>query len=221
MPSLLDALGAFNRRERFILVGWALDRLTFPLGHEFRDELSKLVGMHPPLPADAYVAMDYNLNWLCAALMWSAGLVDDKEPLPDDATDGIDLGDNSDSDLVVAFARGPKTYVMLLEAKGFTAYGPRQLEHKCARLKAIFDESGTRFSDVVPYWVFVSPKPPPALEAPAEWMLDPDTGLLRHLLLPQASSHKFAIARCDAHGNEKDGGPLENQARSMAGTLMV
>jgi len=102
MPSLLDALGAFNRRERFILVGWALDRLTFPLGHEFRQELSKLVGMHPPLPADAYVAMDYNLNWLCAALMWSAGLVDDKESRPDDATDGMYLGDNSDSDLVVA-----------------------------------------------------------------------------------------------------------------------
>ena len=56
----------------------ALDRLTFPLGYEFRDELSRLIGMHPPLPADAYVAMDYNLNWLCAALMWSAGLVDDK-----------------------------------------------------------------------------------------------------------------------------------------------
>jgi hypothetical protein len=80
MPSLLNAPGAFNRRERFILVRWALDRLTFPLGHEFRDELSRLIGMHSPLPADAYVAMDYNLNWLCAALMWSKGLVDYKEP---------------------------------------------------------------------------------------------------------------------------------------------
>jgi hypothetical protein len=73
-------------------------------------------------------------------------------------TDGIELGDNSDSDLVVAFARGPKTYVVLLEAKGFTSYGRKQLEHKCARLKEIFGESGTRFGDVVPYWVFVSPR---------------------------------------------------------------
>lgn len=206
MPSLLDALGAFNRRERFILVGWALDRLAFPLGHEFRDELSRLIGMHPPLPADAYVAMDYNLNWLCAALMWADGLVNDREPHPYDPAGGIELGDNSDSDLVVAFARGRKTYVVLLEAKGVTPFGRKQLEHKCARLKLIFGDFGTKFDDVMPYWVFVSPKSPPILERPAEWMLDPDTGLLRHLLLPQPSSHKFAIGRCDAQGNKKDGG---------------
>lgn len=210
MPSLLDAMGAFNRRERFILVGWALDRLTFPLGHEFRDELSKVIGMHPPLPSDAYVTMDYNLNWLCGALMWSQGLVDEEEPRLYDPHDGVELGDNSDSDLVVAFARGSKTHVVLLEAKGFMKWDVPVLKHKAGRLKEIFGESGDRFPDVVPYWVLISPMPPSEkanwTDDLAEWMLDPDTGEPRHLLLPQPSSHKFALGRCDALGKRKDGG---------------
>jgi hypothetical protein len=56
MPSLLDAMGALNRRERHILVGWVLDRLTFPLGHEFRIALSEVLLGEVTIPADAFVA---------------------------------------------------------------------------------------------------------------------------------------------------------------------
>ena len=115
MLSLLEAMQAFNRRERHILVGWVLDRLTFPLGHEFRDALSKSIGV--PVPADSYVAMDYTLNWLSAALMWSHDQVSEEAPRLYDSNDGLELGDNSDSDLVVGFARGAETHVVLLEAK--------------------------------------------------------------------------------------------------------
>jgi hypothetical protein len=204
MPSLLDALRGFNRRERQILIGWVLDRLSFPLGHEFRDALTGVLGVS--VPADAYVAMDYNLNWLCAALIWSDGRVGQKRARRFDPDDGIDLGDNSDSDLVVAFGRGSKTHVVLLEAKGYTGWTTKQLKHKCARLRGIFGETGTEFGGVVPSWVFVSPTPPPHLDW-APWMLGPDNRGPRHLSLPQPSDHKFAIARCDEMGKKaREGG---------------
>lgn len=218
MSSLLDALMSFNRRERHILVGWVLDRLTFPLGHEFRDALSKNLAID--VPADAYVAMDYNLNWLCGALMLSAGRIEGSVH-PYGFEDGIDLGDNSDSDLLVAFARGSETHVILLEAKGYTGWDTKQLKRKSARLRTIFCKSGNKFSGVRPYWVFVSPKAPtmevatwmvdaagadpqPAPE-PTEWMLD-RKGQPRYLPLPQPASHKLAIARCDEFGKKSGSG---------------
>lgn len=203
MRSLLDALQAFNRTERHILVGWVLDRSTFPLGHEFRDALSNAIGVD--VPADSYVAMDYRLNWLCAALMWSEGEVDEETPRLYDPDEGVELADNSDSDLVVAFAHGPKTHVVLLEAKGFMKWDIIQLKKKSARLQSIFGKSGDRFQEVVLDWVFVSPGSRPALELP-QWMLDPRTDMSRHLPLPQPASHKFALNRCNSDGRRMKGG---------------
>lgn len=207
MRSLLDALSAFNRRERHILVGWVLDRLSFQLGHEFRDELRRVIGV--PVPADAFAAMDYNLNWLCSALMSSEGQIDvGRPPHQFDPDDGIDFGDNSDTDLVVAFAHGTKTHIVLLEAKGFTKWDPAQIKRKAERLRLIFGDSGARFSNVTPYWVFVSPKPISELaqwpKSLVSWMLDGE-GKPRHLPLPQPSSHKYALLRCDQLGQ-----PAEN-----------
>jgi hypothetical protein len=202
MPGLVDALQAFNRRERHILVGWVFDRITFPLGHEFRDLMSEPF-LPVRVPADAYIAMDYNLNWLTAALMWSASCVGEEDPRAYNTEEGIDLAD-SDTDLLVAFARGSETHVVLLEAKGYTRWNTKQLKGKSERLKRIFGDEGNRFSSVVPYWVFVSPGPPPYLEW-AEWMLGPN-GEARYLPLPQPATHRFAVARCDSKGDAKEGG---------------
>lgn len=202
MPSLLDALESFNRRERHILVGWVLDRLTFPLGQEFRLALSDNLGTR--VPADAYVAMDYNLNWLCAALMWHEGMVAPDMPHLYSEQDGVELSDNSDTDLIVAFARGHQTHVVLLEAKGYTKWTGGQLKNKVMRLNTVFGATGDRFSQVIPYWVFVSPKPP-SKDGLADWMLD-DSGRPRHLPLPQPAHHKWLIARCDANGKRDSTG---------------
>jgi len=204
MTSLLDAIQSFNRRERHILVGWVLDRHTFPLGHEFRDALSAVL-RSVSVPADAYVAMDYTLNWLTAALMWSSGEMVQDKPSELVGAHGIDLGDNSDVDLIVAFARGVKTHVVLLEAKGFTKWNRKQLEHKCDRLKRLFGEDGDHFDEVQPHWVFVSPGKPPEANW-AKWMLEPTTKEPYFLPLPQPGSHKFAITRCDETGKKKDAG---------------
>ena len=141
--------------------------------------------------------------------MWSEKAIDKSLPRPCDPNDAIELGDNSDSDLVIAFARGSKTHVVLLEAKGYTRWDTKQLKHKLDRLTKMFGVDGKRFAAVVPYWVFVSPGPPPNLEWP-QWMLDPQSGDIRHLRLPQPASHKYAVARCDSEGRRVDGGILDD-----------
>lgn len=204
MPSLIEALQAFNRRERQILVGWVLDRITFPLGYEFRDVLS---GVLSPLrvPADSYVAMDYTLNWLAAALMWSSGEVTGHDVEVQNPATGVDVQDISDTDLLVAFAHGSETHLVLLEAKGYTKWDTQQLKRKIERLSTIFGHDGERFASVIPHWVFVSPGPPPNLNW-AKWMVDPSTGAPHYLPLPQPAGHKLAIGRCDENGKKKDGG---------------
>lgn len=207
MASLIDALTAFNRRERHILVGWVLDRSTFPMGHEFRDALSREIEI--PVPADSFVAMDYNLNWLLGALLWSQRMVDVDEPQPSAKHAGIDLKDNSDSDVIVAFARGPKSHVVLVEAKGYTGWDGTQFKRKCARLGTIFGKTADRFPDVVPHWVFVSPKPLSNKELLSHmhpWMLRSDGDEPHHLALPQPASHKFALGLCDSDGKSGDKG---------------
>jgi hypothetical protein len=66
----LTALRAFNRKERFLLVQWALDRPGFALGGGFRNKLEQACGLD--LSGEAVVAMDYHLDWLYAALMWAS-----------------------------------------------------------------------------------------------------------------------------------------------------
>jgi hypothetical protein len=204
MPSLTDALQAFNRRERHLLVGWVLDRLTFPLGYEFRKALSRALGGEL-VPADSYVAMDYNLNWLAGALMWAAGDTNEGKAVPYEASHGVELSDNSDTDLLIAFARGTSTEVVLLEAKGFTPWDRKQLRHKIKRLNSIFGEDGKRFETVAPRWVFVSPGPPPTDLEWATWMKEPGGEAPRYIPLPQPASHKFLVGRCDSSGKPKDG----------------
>ena len=73
---LADALRALNRRERFLVIGWALDRLTFQLGWEFKSRLQRVLmdgRFELEVPADAFIAMDYPMLWVEAALDWSMG----------------------------------------------------------------------------------------------------------------------------------------------------
>ncbi len=66
MPYLVSHLKRFNRKERFYLIGSALGNATFRLGDDVRHRLSKLLDLF--IPADAFVAMDYPLDWLLASM---------------------------------------------------------------------------------------------------------------------------------------------------------
>lgn len=57
---LIEQLARFNRKERYYVVAWALGNPQFALCADFREQLGTAIGL--PIPADAYVAMDYHLD---------------------------------------------------------------------------------------------------------------------------------------------------------------
>jgi hypothetical protein len=69
LSEFIEALRALNRKERFYLVGFALDNTDFKLGEEFRAQLEQSFGLS--IPPDAFVAMDYHLSWIYAAAVLS------------------------------------------------------------------------------------------------------------------------------------------------------
>ena len=67
---LIEWLEAFNRKERFFLVGNALGNTNFNLSDEYRTKLHSVLGIHPP--QHSFVAMDYHLDWIHAGLFLSS-----------------------------------------------------------------------------------------------------------------------------------------------------
>ena len=71
MADLIGVLESFNRKERFFLVGQALGNPRFKLSRDFRTRLGKAVGLEEngiKIPANAFAAMDYHLDWVAASL---------------------------------------------------------------------------------------------------------------------------------------------------------
>ena len=149
MP-FLDTLKSFNRKERFILLHQVLgfEGQTFRPSKRFRTKLAECVGI-PRMPCDAYVAMDYHLDWLHLALhIASEG--DVERPVPNA---GLVAGNQEDIDLLVAFEERGEIHVVLVEAKGDTSWGNDQLASKVARLDRMF--AGDRTA--IPHFVLMSP----------------------------------------------------------------
>jgi hypothetical protein len=180
VSDLVDHLQRFNRKERFLLVGQALGNPCFMPGDDFRVALGDCLGR--TIPENAYCAMDYHLDWLFAALMWTYHAADINTPVEREFTERhpksgelVDLkvtGNQSDMDLVVAWvderARGQ---IVLIEAKGFSPWVPDQMRYKCARLNAIFGSNGRRFEHVDAHLVLTGPPPGPTVKTlpNAQW----------------------------------------------------
>ena len=69
MANLIDHLKAFNRKERFILLHEALGfhGQSFRMSANFSQRLGDCLGVR--VPENAFVAMDYHLDWLQIALL--------------------------------------------------------------------------------------------------------------------------------------------------------
>ena len=162
MSELIEHLRSFNRKERFILLREALGRDA--LGDAFRRRLGDCIGA--PVPANAFVAMDYHLDWLQMAL-YLARTPDPPSPIPrrDVLGEGpADFNANQmDVDLLVAFDEGATTHLVLLEAKMETGWTNRQMCKKAARLRQIFGDPPDR-SLADPCFVLLSPQRPQRLE---------------------------------------------------------
>ena len=144
----MDCLRTLNRKERFHLLHDALGFAgqTFILGHDYRARLSDCLGL--AVPYDAYVAMDYQLNWLERAVLGKYG-----------------RRNIQDVDLLVAFADGTVTHLVLIEAKCDSPWDQRQLDAKVDRIAPIFTDR----SDVVPRFVLTSMECPHLIVDVSRW----------------------------------------------------
>lgn len=161
-------LKSFNRKERFFLIGWALGNREFRLSPAFRRELSSVLSLD--VPDEAFAAMDYHLDWIYASAFLSA-TGGDAEAVHSNA-DGLVSGSQEDMDLVVAFSAGETAHLIMVEAKGVTAWTNKQATSKARRLEAIFGQRGDTWPHIRPHFVIVSPRESEGLDCGAwpGWM---------------------------------------------------
>jgi len=171
MPeSLLSLLKRLNAKERFFLVGKALGNESFRLCEEFRAELGNRIGQ--PVPADAFCAMDYHLDWIHAALMARQHGIGPQHS----NADGLIQATQEDVDLLVAFERDGITHMILIEAKAATSWTNEQARHKAERLGKIFGGLADKWPGVRPHFVLMSPKSSRGLDTKEwpRWTVDAD-----------------------------------------------
>lgn len=153
MSALVEHLCSFNWKERFTPLRHTLGENTFRLDGEFRERLGEKLDV--TVPADAFVAMDYHLEWLQMALElterpWTG------EPI-DNRNRKLFEGNQRDIDLLVAFEDKTTTHIVMLEAKLETGWTNKQLGEKAERLHRIFG-SPPHAGPVEPHFVLLSPK---------------------------------------------------------------
>ena len=193
---IIQNLREFNRKEQFYVIGMCLSNPDFSLGSAFREKLGKRLRLN--VPEDAFAAMDYHLDWIYASLLLSNG--------PD--ASGIHLkGDeitvtSEDTDFLVAFEDEGIFHILMIEAKGDSAFSNSQLRSKANRLCGIFGKHGGKWNGVIPHFALMSPYRPTKRLNCDEWpkWMHPG-GEVEWMELQMPESLK-KVTRC-----EKDGKP--------------
>lgn len=204
MVDVIHYLKAFNRKERFWLLHEVLgfEDQSFQLDSTFRGRLIEHFGTH--IPKNAYVAMDYHLDWIQMAL-WLTENGDTKEVIPNKKK-ALIYANQQDVDLLIAFKDGSTTQLILIEAKADTSWSNDQLSSKCERLKRIFEDGRPGTSQVTPWFVLMSPRMPEKIKM-SEWpswmkMMDGDPRWLK-LSLPDGLRK---VTRCNEEGESCESG---------------
>ena len=201
MTDLIKILESFNRKERFFLIAHALGlhsdsgEPAFSLSDSFREQLSATIDVAiPPDPEKVFVAMDYHLDWLQAALIL-AHTNQDANSQFSNAGEVIE-GTQEDVDLLVAFQDSKKFHLILVEAKAYSGWTNKQLSSKATRLRKIFGDDGKKWPGVQPYFYTIGPKESEALDPKPlpGWMLNAD-GKLQWLPLPLPVERRVVVRR--------------------------
>ena len=150
--NVIENLQKLNSKERFWLIGHALGNDGFHVSAPFRSELATALGNKTTVPENAFVAMDYHLDWLFASLQMAFHLEASKvyPPAPEIT------GNQEDADLLIAFESSDGVcHIVIIEAKGVSGFTNDQLLSKAKRLRVIFEDG--RFPGVQPHFILVSP----------------------------------------------------------------
>lgn len=155
MSTLIKHLRSLNRKERFILLNEALGANTFRLENGFRDRLGGLI--KTAVPPDAFVAMDYHLDWIQMAIY----LLGNPPPpgverfIPKRNLSEQFNENQEDVDLLVAFPGDATTHLVMIEAKAETGWDRGQLRSKATRLRRIFDRRRSGVGLTTPHFVLM------------------------------------------------------------------
>ncbi|MFC1951641.1 hypothetical protein ACFLYI_01185 [Chloroflexota bacterium] len=154
MNEIISNLKAFNRKERYFLVGAALGKHGFRLSDNFKGQVESTFDIK--VPEDNFVAMDYHLDWIYASLTLSKYGEERKYP----NIENIIHASCEDIDLLIAYELKDTYHIIFLEAKGVTLFSNKQLQSKIKRLAEIFGKEGELWPGVVAHFAIVSPKEP-------------------------------------------------------------
>lgn len=163
MDDLIDLLGSFNRKERFILLTQvtAGDR-ALTVSTQFRERLNALLHAEVQVPdleqVEHVIAMDFHLNWLAAALQLALdgkGVGEDLEQMEfSSKLSGAGLlpprrtfeRNQEDIDLLLCWKDEAGHKLVLLEAKAHSPFSIKQIASKSARLATLFGAEGERYA---------------------------------------------------------------------------
>lgn len=200
---VIDYLERFSRKERFMLLSHALGqedgKRPFFLNRVFQETLGREIDVL--VPYDAFVAMDFHLDWLQMALY----LADHGDSLSCAIpNDHLVKGNQEDVDLLIAFKDQctNETHLVLVEAKADTGWTNKQLRSKACRLDLIFDKHSYGSELVRSHFVLMSPHRPTGIKTDTwpHWMknarVDGSDSPIRWLPLPLRDG-LLKVTRCD------------------------
>lgn len=175
MNTLISNLIKFNRKERYFLIGNALGNKDFILSDEFRISIQKcLQKLKVNIPRNAFVAIDYHLDWIFASIFLT---IKDNYSMLYPCDEHLIKANQEDIDLIIAFNEKQNnnnnnnnynnnlTHLILCECKAATGWNNKQFKSKAERLRAIFGEDGKTYKNIViPYLLLLSPRQPKKLD---------------------------------------------------------
>lgn len=162
MNTLIKNLSLFNRKERFFLIGYALGNKAFTLSEEFRASIKQsLIQLKEDIPSNAFVAMDYHIDWIFASIFLTANKKNSSIYPRDNR---LIKATQEDIDLIIAFNDKQNiavTHLIMCECKAETDWNKEQLNSKAIRLRDIFGDDGSKYQNIViPYFLLLSPEQP-------------------------------------------------------------
>ncbi len=206
MSDIIKYLRLLNRKEHFFLLRETLGKGTFCLSKQFRTKLRNCLNKGSrkklSIPPGAFVAMDYHLNWIQMALYLAANKPPPRAHIKNDK---LYYRNPEDIDLLVAFDDGPKTHLILIEAKAHTGWTNEQLKSKADRLKLIFNEDRHGRELVTPHFLLMSPKRSEEIETEKwpDWMTQGTKKPGNPLWLPLPLGESIQTKRYDPAGKNK------------------
>ena len=159
------------------------------------------------IPGNAFVGMDYHLDWIAASLRAHQNPDYLGKPVSNAGQtkfNRVATGTQQDIDLLVAFKEEGFFHLVLLEAKGYDSWTNRQMGRKSQRLQGIFGKNGKGYPEVKSYFCLMSPRRPEKLQTKGwpTWMTgsgdDPYLWLKLNVDYP-----RFQVMRCDSDGKPK------------------